>query len=114
MAPQNSSTAIEDFKTIDLSEEDSEKGFSIIPYSLGEVESKPYNPDPEREKLRGKIALILVSLLVGIVLMAFFTLWFAAPEKVSKLKEVLDLVVAPIVGIVGAVTGFYFGGKENH
>jgi hypothetical protein len=96
---------------VDLSEEDVQQGYPPETLVLGEYESQPYDPEPEREKLRGWIALILVGLLVAVVVFAFLTLWFGEAAHQSDLKALLDLIIAPIVGVVGAVTGFYFGGK---
>jgi hypothetical protein len=70
---------------------------------------KPYDPAPEREKKRGVIALVLVSALCGVVVLAFACIFLVPAANIELLKSVLDIVFAPIVGLVGAVTGFYFG-----
>nr|WP_294528688.1 hypothetical protein [uncultured Rhodopila sp.] len=78
-------------------------------------EEKPYDPAPEREKKRGIIALVLVSALCGIIVLAFVYV-FVAPApgpNIEVLKTVLEIIFAPIVGLVGAVTGFYFGEKSR-
>lgn len=100
-----------DEPVVDFSEEDIQRGYPLDTFGLSEYESQPYDPEPEREKLRGWIALMLVSLLVAVVVFAFMTLWFGDTAHQSNLKVLLDLIIAPIVGVVGAVTGFYFGGK---
>jgi hypothetical protein len=78
-------------------------------------EEKPYDPAPEREKKRGIIALILVSALCGIIVLAFAYVFVApaAGTSLEVLKTVLEIIFAPIVGLVGAVTGFYFGEKSR-
>jgi hypothetical protein len=76
---------------------------------------KPYDPAPERERKRGLIALVLVSALCGMIVLAF-AFMFIMPlttENIEALKSVLALIFAPIVGLVGAVTGFYFGEKSR-
>ena len=35
--------------------------------------------------------------------------WLTVPD----VKALLEVVLAPVVGLVGAVTGFYYGGKSN-
>jgi hypothetical protein len=45
-----------------------------------------------------------------------FAFLFVRPrtaENVEALKSVLTLIFAPVVGLVGAVTGFYFGEKPR-
>lgn len=76
---------------------------------------EPYDPAPEREQKRGLIALILVSALCGIIVLAFAFIFFvpAANANIDILKSVLEIIFAPIVGLVGAVTGFYFGEKSR-
>jgi Ca2+/H+ antiporter len=78
---------------------------------LNQLEERPYDPAPERERKRGLIALVLVSALCSIIVLAFGFV-FVMPrtaENVEALKSLLALVFASIVGLVGAVTGFYFG-----
>ncbi len=82
------------------------------PQGLTPPETRPYDPEPEREKKRGQIALILILLLVGIVFGSFVTLSFGW-VKPDALEKLLTVVFAPIVGLVGAVTGFYYGGKAR-
>ena len=72
----------------------------------------PYDPAPEREKIRGSIALILVWLLVGLVAALFLSVWFFGTD-LTNIKTILELVLAPIIGLVGAITGFYYGEKSK-
>ena len=83
----------------------------------------PRVPTPDEQK-RGEIASLLIYTLVGIVIVAgVAALWTmdrgctstdtcnALKANVESLKLVLEMVITPLVGLVGAVTGFYFGGK---
>jgi hypothetical protein len=89
-------------------------------------EAKPYDPAPERENVRGRIALLLIWTLVGViafvVLSAIYSTLGCLKTDDGCSKEVLDLsalriivelVLTPLVGLVGAVTGFYFGEKTG-
>ena len=82
---------------------------------LSRPELKPYDPAPEREQKRGLIALILVSALCGIIVLAFAyaALMPSSTATTEALKSLLEIVFAPIVGLVGAVTGFYIGEKSR-
>ncbi|MGH6662554.1 MAG: hypothetical protein ACREB6_13525 [Rhodospirillales bacterium] len=82
------------------------------PPELLTFRTKPYDPEEDRERLRGVIAIIIVGLLVGIVIFSFVTLWFKW-VAVTDLKSVLELVLSPIVALVGSVTGFYYGGRSK-
>jgi hypothetical protein len=82
---------------------------------LSRLEQKLYDPAPERERKRGLIALVLVAALCGIIVLAFAFV-FVMPvtaTNIEALKSVLEILFAPIVGLVGAVTGFYFGEKSR-
>jgi hypothetical protein len=68
-----------------------------------------------RERMRGVIALSLVMVLVVIVLFTLFMV-FILSDLAESLSETLQAVgttvLSPIIGLIGAVTGFYFGGQR--
>jgi len=72
---------------------------------------RPFDPNPARESVRGLIAQWLVLLLAGIVTAAF---WFAAwrPDARDSLKDLLQVVLGPVVALVGSATGYYFGSER--
>ena len=70
-----------------------------------------FNIDHEQEKVRGRIASALVGLLFMIVLLAFISHWWGV--NYDELKGLLELIIAPVVALVGSATGFYFGGKKG-
>jgi hypothetical protein len=72
----------------------------------------PYSIDRDREQKRGWIALILVGLLVVVILLSFAGL-FTARIELKDLKELLIVILGPLVALVGAATGFYFGEKNK-
>lgn len=86
---------------------------------------EPFNRDKEQEAVRGKIALRLVWALVGVIFLVVATGVIigivcirseACSTEVMELKSmraVIELVLTPLVGLVGAVTGFYFGEKSG-
>jgi hypothetical protein len=69
-----------------------------------------------REHARGRIAFWIVGSLITIVVLSYavFTLLIFRNPGVSfaELKDLTEILVAPVIGIVGAVTGFYFGEKQ--
>lgn len=73
-----------------------------------------YQIERRREGARQLVSVIIVSALLFIVIASFimmFVMAFRAENAVSvnDLRGVLEVLLAPVVGIVGAVTGFYFG-----
>lgn len=69
----------------------------------------PYNLDRHRENTRGMIALTLVGLLAAVLLLSMGGLIWGNTEM-KELKELLTIILGPLVALVGAATGFYFGG----
>jgi hypothetical protein len=90
-----------------------------------QYEEEEYDPTADRETVRGKIALFLVGSLVGVVI--FVCLIGAAVAGVcgytgtcssetlelKSIRVIIELILSPLVGLVGAVTGFYYGEKSG-
>jgi hypothetical protein len=64
----------------------------------------------QREQRRGQIALLLIALLIVVIVTSFIMLWLLPADRFDSLMELLQIIFAPIIGLVGAVTGFYYGG----
>jgi len=62
--------------------------------------------------MRGVIAAALLAILAVTVLLP----WLAVAKKwliMDDLESLLCAVLTPLVGLVGAATGFYFGEKSS-
>ena len=73
-----------------------------------------YPLEIRREGARQLVSVIIVSALLFIVVASFVMLFLLGfrtnpPLTIDELRTVLEVLLAPVVGIVGAVTGFYFG-----
>lgn len=88
------------------------------------IGTSQYDPAKDREALRGSLAMALIYTLVGIVfgsfLIAIITEMACAKTecsepttKLASLKSLMDIIFTPLIGLVGAVTGFYFGDKSG-
>jgi hypothetical protein len=71
-----------------------------------------------REQTRGRIAFALIFTLVGVVLVTLVYIAVLSISGVLGTEEVINVVhglgttlLAPIVGLIGAVIGFYYGGQ---
>jgi hypothetical protein len=79
--------------------------------SVPEPSTVPFNSDQDRERIRGYVALILIGLLAVVIVGSFVGLatgW----TSMADLEKWLTIIVGPLVALVGAATGFYFGGKK--
>jgi hypothetical protein len=92
--------------SVDLTQTEPPSGAGLLPGTLLPI---PY----QRERRRGQIALLLVALLVAVVVLSFAALWFLPTNRFDSLMKLLQILFAPIIGLVGAVTGFYYGGGES-
>ncbi|MEO3684691.1 hypothetical protein ABHN84_20720 [Shewanella vesiculosa] len=70
-----------------------------------------YDPRPQEDNARRTIAYLLIALLF-IVVSAIFILCSFGTIKVSEIKE-FAVILGPIVTLVSAATGFYYGTKSN-
>ena len=72
---------------------------------------EPYDPRPQEDSARRRIAYLLIWLLWLIVLGMLLMLYCGSIE-VEDLKE-FSIILGPIVTLVSAATGFYYGTKSN-
>jgi len=101
---------VSDNETFNLTTKPSEKIGILAPTPLPGI--KPYDPTEDQERIRGVIALALVGLLAALAVISLAMLQFGGAQ-VGDVKTLLDVLVGPIVGLVGTVTGFYFGQKSR-
>ena len=66
-----------------------------------------------REWSRTILASFIVGSLVFIVIGAFVSLWRNQDTKIEEVREMVHVLISPVIGIVGAVLGFYFGEKNS-
>jgi hypothetical protein len=82
----------------------------------GSVDQRIYRrvrltPEAKRENMRGFLAGSLVLLLATVVMASFLQQWIH-PDRDKGLHEWMNLVFSPLVALVGAATGFYFGAQS--
>jgi hypothetical protein len=71
----------------------------------------PYNPERARENYRGIIALILIALMSALITASFALFWIH-PDRSKDLQQFFSLIFGPVVALVGAATGYYFGSQS--
>jgi hypothetical protein len=89
--------------------------FSSDPVSFdhapGVIVGDTYDSRPQEDGARRNIAYLLIGLLWVIVLGIFALLSFSS-IKVDAIKE-FAVVLGPVVALVSAATGFYYGTKST-
>ncbi len=70
-----------------------------------------YNPRPQEDAARRRIAYSLIALLWTIVVLIFVLIIFKR-LGIQEIKE-FGVIISPIVTLVSAATGFYYGTKSN-
>ncbi len=76
-------------------------------------ESRRFDPDEFRDQARKSITYWLLSLLTLLFVSAFASLFFLEGKPTFvELKGLLDLLLGPLVALVSAATGFYFGAQS--
>jgi len=95
-------------KSLDLTSEKESIGSSEV-----SIQVKPYDPRPQEDTARRSIAYILVGLLGFILIWALASITFF-PSSAERIISVLQVILGPIIALVSAATGFYFGSKSGH
>lgn len=72
---------------------------------------REYDPEPEREQVRARIA---QGLTLAVILIALGTFAFLAADILSADDmEPLQLFFTPLITLTGTALGFYFGGQQG-
>jgi hypothetical protein len=67
-------------------------------------ELKPYDPEPRRDWVRASVT---VGLVVG------FLALLATKDHWDQTKEMLQILLPALTGLLGSALGFYFGTKSS-
>jgi hypothetical protein len=99
---------------------------SVLPGAAPGLATAPYDPTRDREGVRSQLAIGLTLLLAVLVIAPFVLILvgatcdglFPASDSCKRiptvpLKDLLETLLTPIIGLVGAVTGFYFGENKG-
>jgi len=80
------------------------------------IVEKPYDSRPVTDTARRTIAywlLGLLTLLIVVALLCFGYLFWKDP-KFDDLKNMVSFILTPLITLVSAATGFYFGSQNSH
>jgi hypothetical protein len=73
--------------------------------------ARPYDPEPQREKVRAHVTYGLIAAVCLYALVALIAL-IAGWTVVDELEAVV-LFFTPLITLTGTALGFYFGGKQS-
>jgi purine-cytosine permease-like protein len=82
------------------------------PPARGIPRPEPYDPSRDREVVRARVAYLMIGLLIGIVaaMIGGLLSGYLSPEAAEKVAAV---ILSPVVGLLGAVLGFYYGEQSR-
>jgi hypothetical protein len=98
---------------IDLTRQDPPAGSGAGGAPPPDPSLKDYNPEQDREQMRGTIARMLLWLLIAVIVLSFAVLACSDDKRWVYLKEFLTIVFGPLTTLIGAVTGFYYGSVQK-
>ena len=70
-----------------------------------------HDPRPKEDDARRTIAYLLLGLLGVMVISALLFVLFL-PDRSTAMESLLQIIFTPIVTLVSAATGFYYGTKK--
>ena len=82
------------------------------PFGL-ETPDEKYNPEQSRDKARATITYWLLGLLTLLFAAAFAAFFASSERSFANLKVLLDMLISPLIVLVSAATGFYFGANAS-
>lgn len=85
----------------------------IAPLALTTPATAAYNPEQSRDRSRAIITYWLLGLLTTLFTGGFIA-FFCIQETATfaNLKALLDMLITPLIVLVSAATGFYFGANS--
>ena len=105
---------------VDLTDEASEDPYGNLDFTDEPVSEErletagtiPYDPGRDREMIRGYLAIGILIILAVVVVGAFLTVWLDLGTR-EDLDLILTALLSPVVGLFGAVSGFYYGSRTS-
>jgi len=68
--------------------------------------------DVKREDARLFISIMIIAPLPLTFVLAFLYIWCHSGQ-IEVVRQLVDMLLTPLIGLVGAVTGFYFSDKKS-
>jgi len=72
----------------------------------------PFDPEPQREEMRGTLAAGLVALLAAISIGAVIAV--AVGVNAAEIRSIVEVLIPPITTLCGSAVGFYFATSRSN
>jgi hypothetical protein len=72
----------------------------------------PYDPEPRRDYVRAIVTIVLVLAFLGLLIEACVAS-FATKDHWDQTKEMLQILLPALTGLLGSALGFYFGASSG-
>jgi len=83
-----------------------------VPEPAQTVRTIPYDPRPQEDTARRSIAYILLGIL-AVAIFAAIAILAVWPDRLEPLLKLYQFIFTPLVALVSAATGFYYGTKSR-
>jgi hypothetical protein len=83
-----------------------------LPGLLPPIAGEAWNPTKHLATSRRFIAHWLLAILSGVLLVSWLTVLLSL-AAIQDVQALMTIIFAPIIGLVGAATGFYFGDRST-
>ena len=84
------------------------------PPGLDKPTYKAFDPDEFRDQARKRITYWLLALLTILFVFAFSSLFLIEGKpSLEHIKSLIELLLGPLIALVSAATGFYFGAQSG-
>jgi hypothetical protein len=77
-----------------------------------DITDSSYDSRPQEDQARRNIAYCLIALLFFICIASFITLW-CTKIPVEQITKILQILLGPVIALVSAMTGVYYGTKSK-
>jgi hypothetical protein len=75
------------------------------------VDEEPYDPDQDRERVRGRIAYGLLALIAGLTITLMVL--GAMGRSLDDLTKLHAIILTPLITLTSGIVGFYFGAQTK-
>ena len=75
------------------------------------LDAKPYDPDQDRERVRGRIAYGLLALIAGLTITLMVL--GALGRSIDDLTKLHAIILTPLITLTSGIVGFYFGAQTK-
>lgn len=73
----------------------------------------PYDPEPERERVRGRLTLAVTLVYGALLIVDLLAAIVASDARWLRVRDAMQTILPAMGTVVGTVVGFYFGSQKR-